>query len=167
MSKRSAAAARKTIRSGSEVIREETKDIKRKLWSKSPELNVLLAKTNPDLNQVKAVCKEISELRDALDEKNINYEIEIRKIAPENGFSGDYGERQPFGMGYGRHMDGYEDRMGYGPGHDLKPPTLVLSSLDVLGSWGRYALLLICPLGHLLMMRGMTHPDPGSAPARP
>jgi len=32
---------------------------------------------------------------------------------------------------------------------------LVLSSLGFLGSWGFYALLLICPLGHLLMMRGM------------
>jgi len=32
---------------------------------------------------------------------------------------------------------------------------LALSSLGILGSWGYYALLLICPLGHLLMMRGM------------
>lgn len=32
---------------------------------------------------------------------------------------------------------------------------LVLSSLGVLGSWGYYALILICPLGHLVMMRGM------------
>jgi hypothetical protein len=32
---------------------------------------------------------------------------------------------------------------------------LALSTLGILGSWGYYALLLICPLGHLLMMRGM------------
>jgi hypothetical protein len=32
---------------------------------------------------------------------------------------------------------------------------LALSSLGILGSWGYYALLLICPLGHLLLMRGM------------
>ena len=32
---------------------------------------------------------------------------------------------------------------------------LALSSFGILGSWGYYALLLICPLGHLLMMRGM------------
>ena len=32
---------------------------------------------------------------------------------------------------------------------------LALSSLGILGSWGYYALLLICPLGHLMMMRGM------------
>ena len=32
---------------------------------------------------------------------------------------------------------------------------LVLSTFGLLGSWGYYALLLICPVGHLLMMRGM------------
>jgi hypothetical protein len=32
---------------------------------------------------------------------------------------------------------------------------LALSSLGVLGSWGFYALILICPLGHIFMMRGM------------
>ena len=32
---------------------------------------------------------------------------------------------------------------------------LALSSLGILGSWGYYALILICPVGHLLMMRGM------------
>ena len=32
---------------------------------------------------------------------------------------------------------------------------LTLSTFGILGSWGYLALLLICPLGHLLMMRGM------------
>jgi hypothetical protein len=32
---------------------------------------------------------------------------------------------------------------------------LALSSLGLLGSWGFYALILLCPLGHIFMMRGM------------
>lgn len=32
---------------------------------------------------------------------------------------------------------------------------LALSALGILGSWGYYALILICPIGHLWMMRGM------------
>ena len=32
---------------------------------------------------------------------------------------------------------------------------LALSSLGIIGSWGYYALILICPLGHIFMMRGM------------
>jgi len=32
---------------------------------------------------------------------------------------------------------------------------MALTFFGILGSWGYYALLLICPLGHLLMMRGM------------
>ncbi|UCD33066.1 MAG: DUF2933 domain-containing protein [Desulfobacterales bacterium] len=34
----------------------------------------------------------------------------------------------------------------------------VLSFFGVLGSWGFYALILICPLAHLWMMRGMFRP---------
>ena len=94
---------------------EETKDIRNELLAKSSELEVLLSAANPDLSKARSIQKEISELRNTLDEKNITREIEARKIAPKIGSSteGGYGH-MGFGMGYGQHMDGESFGMGYG-----------------------------------------------------
>jgi hypothetical protein len=39
---------------------------------------------------------------------------------------------------------------------------MALSSLGIRGSWGYYALILVCPLGHTFMMRGM-HSTPAES----
>jgi Spy/CpxP family protein refolding chaperone len=88
----------------------ETQSLRDKLWSKSDELNTLLSGTNPDTAKISRLQKDISDLRAKLDEKAINHETEVRKIAPDNWFGNGYGYGQMmggYGMGYG---------MGYGSG---------------------------------------------------
>jgi len=60
---------------------------------------------DPDREKVKALQKELSDLRAKIDEKRLNYELEARKIIPDDQRAGRYGRGY-----YGRHMG------GYGPG---------------------------------------------------
>jgi zinc resistance-associated protein len=83
----------------------ETADLRNKLWTKESELQTILNSPNPDIDKAKAVQKEISDLRAKLDEKRIEYETDVRKVAPDTA----YGY-------YGHHMGGYGPMMGYGPG---------------------------------------------------
>ena len=63
---------------------EETIGLRNDLRAKTYELNTLLNTRDSDPNKARALEKEIGELRAKLDEKELNYEIEARKIAPES-----------------------------------------------------------------------------------
>jgi len=96
---------------------DETAQLRNEIWSKSAELNTLLSSANPDAEKAKALQNEISDLRAKMAQKRIDFELEVRKIAPEvrsgRGYGRGYGPRMRGsgpGMGYGRHMG------GYGPG---------------------------------------------------
>jgi zinc resistance-associated protein len=88
---------------------EETGELRNQIRTKSRELDVALNSTDPDLDTAKALQKEISELRARLDEKALTYELEARKIEPDQRLG--YG----YGGGYGHHMGPYGHGMGYGP----------------------------------------------------
>jgi len=89
---------------------DETASLRNDIWQKTNELNVLMDSSNPDAEKVKALQKELSDLRAKMAEKRITYDLEARKIAPDTRF----GRRG--GYGYG-HMMGWGPRMGgYGPG---------------------------------------------------
>ena len=51
--------------------------------------------------KVKILQKELSDLRDTMDEKWLNYHLEARKINPELRSS------EGYGRGYGHHMGGF------------------------------------------------------------
>jgi len=98
----------------------ETRSLREKLWSKSTELNALLSETNPNTGKIDKVQKEISDLRAKLDEKTVNHEIEVRKIAPDSWYGNRYGYGPMmggYGMGYG--MRGY-GMGGYGMGSGMR-----------------------------------------------
>lgn len=86
----------------------ETADLRNEIWAKSAELDGLFRSTDPDPEKVKALQKELSDLRARMDEKHLTYELEVRKISPELRSSPGYGR------GYGHHMGGFGPPMGYG-----------------------------------------------------
>jgi len=92
---------------------DETAKLRNEIWSKSAELNNVLNAPNPDLEKAKSLQRDISDLRAKVDEKRLNYELEARKITPDERFAQGYGRGY-----YGHHMGGYGRHMmgGYGPG---------------------------------------------------
>ncbi len=89
---------------------DETADLRNRIWTKSLEVDSALNGSKPDLEKAKVLQKEISELRGKLDEKELSYELEARKIAPQDQSGAAYAG------GYGYPMGGFGPGMGYGPG---------------------------------------------------
>ena len=88
---------------------DETRGLQDQIWTKSGELNALLSSANPDMDKAKALQKEISDLQAKMDEQTLTYQLEARKIAPD--------QRLGYGYGwYGHHMGAYGRGMGYGYG---------------------------------------------------
>jgi zinc resistance-associated protein len=83
---------------------DQTAELREELWSKSSELETVLSSADPDLEKAKALQKEISALKDRITEKELDYELQLRKAVPDARYAGRYGR------GYGYHM------RGYGPG---------------------------------------------------
>jgi zinc resistance-associated protein len=84
---------------------DETRELRDQIWAKSGELDATLNAADPDLEKAKTLQKEISEFRAALNEKALNYELEARKIVPEQRMGFGYGHRGAYG--YGRGFGGY------------------------------------------------------------
>ena len=87
---------------------DETAQLRNEIWSKKAELNTVLNSSNPDAEKARALQKEISDLKAKMAEKKINFELEVRKIAPE------IRSGRGYGRGYRSHMRGYGPGMGYG-----------------------------------------------------
>lgn len=76
--------------------------IRQDLSAKNLELRSELAKDNPDAQKAAALQKEISKLESDLDQKQLDFMLNARKVAPD--------------AGRGYMMGGRGGMMGYGPG---------------------------------------------------
>jgi Spy/CpxP family protein refolding chaperone len=96
---------------------DETASIRTQIRKRSMELNRILNTSDPNFGKARALQTEISELRTKLDQEQLNYELESRKIAPTADHGRGYGSHHMGGnqsdMGYG-HMGGYGSDRGYG-----------------------------------------------------
>ena len=80
----------------------DTSESRHELWAKTDELDILLNKSDPDLEKAKSLQKEISNLRGEVAQKRLQRDIEARKIAPEASFGRGHSKWQ-----HGRrHMKG-------------------------------------------------------------
>lgn len=95
---------------------DETNKTRNDLWAKSAELDKALKTDDPDVANAKTIQGEISDLRAALDEKRMEYELEVRKIVPNVQYK--RGKDRGYGFGRGYHMRGYDQNTGrgFGPG---------------------------------------------------
>jgi zinc resistance-associated protein len=89
---------------------KDTDKLREQIWNKSSELDTLLDSANPDANKVRSLQKQISDLQAKMADKQVNFELQARKIAPDARFG--RGEGRGYGQGHGR---GYG--MGYGQGY--------------------------------------------------
>ncbi len=90
---------------------DETAKLRDEIWSKSNELDMQLNSPSPDTEKGKAVQKEVSELKAKLAEKELNFGLKTRRIAPNGGYA------QGYDRDRGRHMRDYGWHMGgRGPG---------------------------------------------------
>ena len=87
---------------------DETANLRNEIRTRSAEFDSLLRRPDPDLEKVKALQRELSDLRAKVDEKHLTYELEVRKINPELRSS------EGYGRGHGHHMGGYGPHRGYG-----------------------------------------------------
>lgn len=90
----------------------DTDALRQEIWSKSAERAALLNAASPDIETLRTVQKEISDLKSRMAQKRLDLELGIRKIAPEGSDARGYG--RGYRKGYGRGYSGY--RGGYGPG---------------------------------------------------
>lgn len=83
---------------------DKTAALRNQIWTKSGELDTLLGTSSPDPEKVRALQREISELKTKMEKERIDLELEARKITPRGSYIRDHRRAHRWHRG------------GYGPG---------------------------------------------------
>lgn len=70
---------------------DETKGLRAKIQTRYKERDTILAGINPDFEKARALQNDISDLRAKQDEMRLSYNMEARRILPDQRFGGWYG----------------------------------------------------------------------------
>jgi zinc resistance-associated protein len=102
-----------------ETFFRSTEDLRQQIYQKRLALESEFAKKNPDAKSASNLQKQISELRARIDQKKIEYLLEMKKIDPNLG----EGWMRPGMMGYGYGRGWMRPgMMGYGYGRGWMRP---------------------------------------------
>lgn len=78
----------------------ENRKLRDQIADKRDELNAELSKDNVNEGKVTALQKDISKLRETFDQKLVQHQLELRKIAPDYFNDRGYGRGRGYGPGY-------------------------------------------------------------------
>jgi zinc resistance-associated protein len=91
-------AQRAKLDAAREAFFNDTRQLRDQIQEKRYSLNSELNKDNPDSAKVAQLQKELSQLDSEFDQKRIAYQLEVRKLLPENDVRSGFGPG--FGNGY-------------------------------------------------------------------
>ncbi len=100
-----------------EKMHADTAGVRKQMMVKHAELMALSKAEKPDQNAIQAKQKELSALRDQMQEKMTAFQLEAQKVSPDFDMGKGRGMGRGSGMGPGPGMG-----MGKGPGAGPPPP---------------------------------------------
>lgn len=72
---------------------DETYEVRSQALQKSQELNLLMETSNPDRAELNKLSEELAELQAQLRNKGLDYQLEVKRVSPEQTFSAGDGNK--------------------------------------------------------------------------
>jgi zinc resistance-associated protein len=97
---------------------DETYEIRSEKFGKQQEIRMLMETSNPDRDKLIKLTKQISKLQNQMSEKQIDFQLAAKKIAPELNMGRGFGQRRGKGSKRGGqgNCQGQENCQGQGQG---------------------------------------------------